>query len=172
MYSPYDKMLDKTYQQGLVLEDNPIYRQATKRPSSSRKKKMASRPKNKPVAPPLPPPPTKVFAFHRQYVTDFDAYFGGIKASTDKKELTKKLRKELKKIQMSGQADARFLPNCGVAYLVPHTGEKGKIEKEWSSWLSSYSQALVLGAMDRLIGMQEVANANIRLRDRTEKCCP
>lgn len=109
------------------------------------------------------------FAFHRLYVTDFETLAQGI---TDKKERTRKLRRELTKIQAKTGArmEIRMLTDKNLAYVVSAAASIDG-PKRSQSITSLFSRYVVLNAIDRLIGMQETENDNIRQKERANGCC-
>ena len=181
MYTPFDRNLDKTFASGVVLE--PKYpampkpkpsrsSSTTNRYSSSTRRKTTTR---RPISKSTKQTPAatemiQTFAFHRNYVTDLDSLAPGI---TDQKERTRKIRRELQKIQkQQGTTGAlmelRMLTDkkYKMAYVVPPQQEKQK-----QSFFSVFAKFAALNAVDRLIGMQEIENERIRMQARSGGCC-
>ncbi|CAB9501989.1 expressed unknown protein [Seminavis robusta] len=197
LYTPLDQYLDKTYQRAVVLETHSSsssshsHKRSSPRRTRPSGSTLGGRRRRSTVGKPKPAPttisPTKVFAFHRHYVTDVNTLTEGIK---NKKERRQKLRKELTKMShKAGPMEVRILAENKVTYVVPspldqspstnkHNDKPSSASatdddnKQRKSALWMFSRSLVLGAMDRMIMMQEMENDKIRLKEQTQRCCP
>lgn len=189
LYTPFDQSMEKTYASGSVLEPKfPALPKPKRSPrqgrshsvsssSSSRKsytnrgpKRGVKNSRSRSTSPRTTEPPMiRSFAFHRLYVTDFETLAQGI---TDKKERTRKLRRELTKIQAKTGArmEIRMLTDKNLAYVVSAAASIDG-PKRSQSITSLFSRYVVLNAIDRLIGMQETENDNIRQKERANGCC-
>ena len=146
MYTPYDRHLDATYNEALVLNNK----------SSSDNNKLRKR--NSIVETTVAPS----YAFHRGYVLDVSrVLFRDQETSpVDERERHRRVQRVQQKVSRdktwSGGSRLRVLNQFSrVAYVVPDLGER-------SSVMMRSARALVMHAVDSLLLLQERENQKLR----------
>lgn len=149
MYTPYDRHLDTTYNEALVLNDN----------SNRGGNKLRSRKAQ--VETTIAPS----YAFHRGYVLDVSRLlFGDEEGQIDDRQRNRRVQRVKQKVSKdktwSGGSRLRVLNQFSrVAYVVPDLpGEDGKRP----SFLMRSVRAVVMHAIDSLLLLQEKENRKLR----------
>ena len=180
LYTPFDNYMDRVYAKGVKLEPTfPLATTQTRKPSRPLRPKRSSYSRKKYNSPkrktPAPVEMTKLFAFHRQYVVDVETIMDG---TTDKEQRKKKLHKELKKARMKADSplEIRMFTERRFFYVIPaveNTGsKKNKSEQQKPpSPALMLARAMVLNALDDMIGIQENENDRIRTKKQHDSCC-
>ena len=165
LYTPYDRIMDRTYKGGVVFEDSDegavvSNKSRTKnRPRSYRgnhrrgSKTRSSHWRHDKTKPTMPTGPPKImeFAFHRQYVLDKSHL---LKDITSKKEEKRVLANELLKrgLPNDGKVEEVEVPERGVSYLVPAEptgGGRFSLTLGLARWIA-------LRVMDNLIEIEAI----------------
>lgn len=179
LYTPFDRNMDNTYAAGSVLEPTFPGLATTRRrrnrsrsssSSANRGKKRttsSSKKKSEPV------PMMRVYAFHKRYVTDLDSLAPEVKVWNT--ELRRKVDREKGKIEskIGWRMEWRRVISTEkkMFYAVP-TSAPINGEPRKTSATETFMRYVVLGAVDRLIGLQEAENDKIRTRERATGRCP
>jgi hypothetical protein len=140
MYTPYDRHLDKTYNDALVVNED-----------QDKKSKRTQTSAVEVTGPPL-------YAFHRRYVLDVSNWIRGI---SDPQEKIKIVQQRLvKERPWPGGSRLRFMKeNHEAAYVIPDI--VGDDEKQPSVTLRAV-RAIVMSNLDHLIFLQETENEKLR----------
>jgi hypothetical protein len=141
MYTPYDRHLDKTYNDALVVNED-------KNKKKSKKSQISA------VEVTGPP----IYAFHRRYVLDVSTWIRGI---PEKEEKIKQIRQRLEEEKpWLGNSRLRFMKDYpAVAYAIPDI--VGDDEKQPSMTLRAV-RAIVMSNLDGLLFLQEKENEKLR----------
>lgn len=144
MYTPYDRHLDKTYNDALVVNDV----------NDDQKNKNSKRAQKSAVEVTGPP----IYAFHRRYVLDVSNWIRGI---PEKQEKIERIRQRLEREKpWLGNSRLRFMKEYpDVAYAIPDI--VGDDEKQPSMTLRAV-RAIVMSNLDSLLFLQEKENEKLR----------
>jgi hypothetical protein len=140
MYTPYDRHLDKTYNDALVVNEE-----------QDKKSKRTQTSAVEVTGPPL-------YAFHRRYVLDVSNWIRGI---PEKEEKIKSIQQRLvKEKSWSGNSRLRFMKEYpSAAYAIPDI--VGDDKKQPSVTLRAV-RAIVMSNLDDLLFLQEKENEKLR----------
>ena len=145
LYTPFDKHLDQTYAEALILPEDE---------GKGKRRRGRSAKSSKPV---VTGPPT--YAFHKRYVEDVSSLIKGERDPKAQLEILKqRYTKERRKGDTKGLRLTRF-PQFGVAYILPQAKGEGKRRP---SFALRFARSLVLGNLDDFIVLQETENQKLR----------
>jgi len=151
LYTPYDRIIDETYEQGVILLDENGEGVGSNKKMNKRHRnrnnsaKRISRSGQTRSSPPAGDSSSKEYAFHRQYVLDKSHLLKGI---SNKREQTRLLAQELSKCGMrDGNVDEMQVNQRGVQYLVASRERRTSLTLKWT-------RAFVLATLEHLIELE------------------
>ena len=158
LYTPFDKNLDKSYQDAMITPKSESVMTKTPRSqgtASARRKSINQGPTRSTMAQQVEAPK---FGFHQRYVRDVTE---AVTASSDQQEQFKMLRKLLGNGSNNSSKKAYRLTkmlNSGVAYVVPVPRREDNKAFSVKQTLQKFMTYTVLRCLDDLILLQGVEN--------------